>query len=163
MLNSRLLVATDELELELENPALRIFDCTVILEFGPDGVGFRSGREDWTAAHIPGGDFLDLLTELSDSASPLHFMLPPPEQFAETMSAHGVEDGVRVVLYDSHNSAWAARVWWMLRAYGFDGAAVLDGGWTKWSLEGRPTSDVPARYPRARFQARPRPGSPRPA
>ena len=155
---TELLVETDALVQRLGDPMLRIFDCTVILEFGPDGVSFRSGRGDWAAAHIPGSDFLDLLAELSDPVSPYRFMLPPAEQFAEAMSAHGVEDGTRVVLYDSRGSMWAARVWWMLRAYGFDGAAVLNGGWTKWTLEGRPTSETPAGYRPASFRARPRPG-----
>src|SRR5262249_6931648 len=52
---------------------------------------------------------------------------------------------------------WAARVWWMLRAVGFDRAGVLNGGWKKWTLEGRPTSTEPCAYPSARFVARPRP------
>jgi thiosulfate/3-mercaptopyruvate sulfurtransferase len=52
---------------------------------------------------------------------------------------------------------WAARVWWMLRAFGFDQAAVLNGGWHKWTLEGRPVSTEPCRYPPARFTARLRP------
>jgi thiosulfate/3-mercaptopyruvate sulfurtransferase len=153
-----LLVQTDELESRLDDPELRVFDCTVVLEVGPDGVSVRSGRDGWAEAHVPGGDFLELLDELSDPASPFRFMLPPAERFSEVMSAHGVGDGTRVVLYDRHNSAWAARVWWMLHAYGFDDAAVLDGGWTKWALEDRPTStDAPA-YPRVEFRARPRPG-----
>jgi len=156
--NSHLLVDTDALARELEDPALRVFDCTVLLEVGPDGVSVVSGRDAWTAAHVPGSDSLDLMVELSDPASSFRFMLPPAEQFAAVMSAHGVEDGTRVVLYDSRSSMWAARVWWMLRAYGFDDAAVLDGGWTKWAFEGRPASSAPPGYPRARFQARPRPG-----
>ncbi len=156
--NAHFLIETGALEERLHDPALRVFDCTVILEAGPEGVSIVSGRDGWYAAHIPGGDFLDLLTELSDPASPYHFMLPPAERFAEVMSAHGVEDGTSVVLYDGRGSMWAARVWWMLHAHGFDDAAVLDGGWTKWTLEGRPTTSAAPGYPRASFQARPRPG-----
>ncbi len=155
---AEILIEPDALEEQLDDPALRVFDCTVILEVGPEGLSIGSGRDDWAAAHIPGAGFLDLLSELSDPASRFRFMLPPAEQFAEVMSGHGVEDGTRVVLYDSRNSAWAARVWWMLRAYGFDDAAVLNGGWTTWALEGRPVSSEPPRYARGRFRARPRPG-----
>ncbi len=156
--DTRLLIETNALADQLGDPALRLFDCTVVLEAGPAGVSIESGRAGWEAAHIPGAGFLDLLDELADPASRFHFMLPPAERFAEVMSAHGVEDGTRVVLYDSRGSMWAARVWWMLRAYGFDEAAVLDGGWTKWTLEGRPTSSAAPRHSRARFQARPRAG-----
>jgi thiosulfate/3-mercaptopyruvate sulfurtransferase len=45
----------------------------------------------------------------------------------------------------------------MLRAFGFDNAAVLDGGWEKWQAEGRPVSTAPCAYPPAKFVARPRP------
>ena len=64
------------------------------------------------------------------------------------MSALGVEDGTAVVIYDRNGMTWSTRVWWLLRAYGFDDAAVLDGGWQAWTDEGRPTSTEPA--PRAR-------------
>jgi thiosulfate/3-mercaptopyruvate sulfurtransferase len=154
-----ILVETAELAEQLDDPDLRVFDCTVFLEVGPDGLDVRSGRADWAAAHIPGSDFLDLLEELSDTAAPYNFMAPTAEAFAEAMSAHGVEDGKRVVLYDRRGSMWACRVWWLLHAFGFDDAAVLNGGWTKWTLEGRPTSSASAAYPRGRFDARPRPGA----
>jgi thiosulfate/3-mercaptopyruvate sulfurtransferase len=157
-LDTRLLIETNALADQLDDPALRLFDCTVVLEVGPDGVSIESGRAGWEAAHISGAGFLDLLGELADPASRFHFMLPPSERFAEVMSAHGVEDGTRVVLYDRRGSMWAARVWWMLRAYGFDEAALLNGGLTKWTLEGRSTSSAPPHHSRASFQARPRAG-----
>ena len=73
------------------------------------------------------------------------------------MSALGVEDGTRVVIYDRNGMTWSTRVWWLLRAYGFDDAAVLDGGWKAWTDEGRPTSTDPAPRHDAAFTPRPRP------
>jgi thiosulfate/3-mercaptopyruvate sulfurtransferase len=52
---------------------------------------------------------------------------------------------------------WAARLWWMLRYYGFDQAAVLNGGWAKWTKEGRAVSTAAPTYPPAAFSVRPRP------
>jgi thiosulfate/3-mercaptopyruvate sulfurtransferase len=40
---------------------------------------------------------------------------------------------------------------------GFDDAAVLDGGLTKWKAEGRPLSAEAARYPARKFVPHPRP------
>jgi thiosulfate/3-mercaptopyruvate sulfurtransferase len=74
------------------------------------------------------------------------------------MSRAGIGDAVRVVIYDARESMWAARLWWMLRAFGFDNAAVLNGGWTAWRLEERPISSKPCSYPPARFTPAPRPG-----
>jgi thiosulfate/3-mercaptopyruvate sulfurtransferase len=156
--SDNILVETGELAEQLGDPALRVFDCTVQLDIGPEGLTIRSGRESWTASHIPGSDFLDLLEELSDTTAPYRFTAPTAVAFADAMSAHGVDDGTRVVLYDSRDSSWAARVWWLLRGFGFDKAAVLNGGWTKWTLEGRPTSSAPPEYPPSSFVARRRPG-----
>src|SRR5690606_1442407 len=87
----------------------------------------------------------------------LRFMMPPAEQFAEAMGRYGVGDDSDVVLYDRAGNMWAARIWWMLRAFGFDRARLLDGGWSRWAAEGRPVSTEPPAYPPATFTARPRP------
>ena len=152
------LVQTDWLAEHLDDPSLRVLECTTILHPMPDG-GYRaeSGRATWAAGHIPRSGFADLTGELSDSTSSLRFMMPPAEQFAAVMGKLGVGEGTRVVLYDRAVNMWAARVWWMLRAIGFDNAAVLNGGWRKWTLEGRPVSTEPCSYPPAKLVARPRP------
>lgn len=155
------LVETDWLADHLSDPDLRILDCTVFLRSVDDkGHVIRareSGRAHWEAGHIPGASFVDLLEELSDTSSPYLFMLPSAEQFAAAMGRHGVGEGTRVVLYDAAHTMWAARVWWMLRTFGFDNAAVLNGGWRKWTREGRPVSTEPSTYPPSRFVPRPRP------
>ena len=152
------LVETEWLAQRLDDPSVRVLECTVYLHPKPD-QGFRaeSGRAKWAESHIPGAGFADLTSELSDTTQSLLYMMPPAEQFADAMGRLGVGDGVRVILYDRQVNMWAARVWWMLRAFGFEQAAVLNGGWKKWTLEGRPVAaDDGARPPR-RFAAKPRP------
>ncbi len=154
------LVSTDWLQANLADPALRIFDCTTYLVY-ETGTGrpyeVVSGRADYDAAHIPGSGFLDIQAELSDNASPFRFTMAPAERFANTIGRRGVGEGTRAVLYSRGNMQWATRVWWMLRSVGFDAAAVLDGGWDKWTAEGRPSSTEPCAYPPADFAPRPRP------
>ena len=156
--NPQFLVETDWLAAHLDDPALRVLECTTILHPRPEG-GYRaeSGRAAWAAGHIPRSGFADLTDDLCDRASSLLYMMPPDAQMASAMARLGVGEGARVVLYDRAVNMWAARVWWMLRAVGFDDAAVLNGGWKKWTFEGRPTSTEPCAYPPARFVARPRP------
>ena len=153
------LVETDWLAAHLGEPDLRALECTVYLQPAdvPGGYRVESGRAKWAESHIPGAGFVDLQDELSDRASKLRFMMPPAAQFAEAMSRHGVGDGVRVVLYDRAVNMWAARVWWMLRAFGFDSAAVLNGGFRKWTREGRPLATDGDAALRRTFTARPRP------
>ena len=156
--NPQYLVETGWLADHLHDADLRIFDCTTYLDPDPVTVyAVRSGRPEWEKGHIPGADHLDLQGELSEAASALRFTMPSAEAFAAAMSRHGVGDGARVVLYSAGGVIWAARIWWMLRAFGFDAAAVLNGGIDKWTVEGRPLSTAAARYPHARFTARPRP------
>ena len=162
--NPRYLVETDWLEAHLGDPDLRILDCTVfrrdtdrVDEWGRLIRTTESGRGAWAEGHIPGAVFADLIEELSDTTSPFLFTMPPAEQFAEAMARYGVGEGMRVVCYDAAGNQWAARLWWMLRAFGFDDAAVLNGGWRKWTREGRPVSTDPSSYPAGRFVAKPRP------
>ena len=152
------LVETEWLEAHLTEPSLRILDCTVFLRPVDGGVRPESGRAEWARGHIPGSGFADLLGDLSARDTTLPVMMPPADQFAAAMSSYGVGDDTHVVLYDAAMNMWAARVWWMLRAFGFDNAAVLNGGWRKWVAEGRPVSTRDPEYPPAKFTARPRAG-----
>lgn len=159
------LVETGWLHDHLGEPGLRILDCTVFLRprTSPDPGDRRSwvqesGRSAWDLGHIPGSSFVDLARELSDQDATLPFMMPAPAQFERAMAAHGVSDDSTVVCYDGAGMMWAARAWWMLRAFGFDNAAVLDGGWRKWQAEGRPISTAAPEIPPGQFTARPRRG-----
>ena len=131
------LVSAEWLSQNLDDPDLVVLDATVLIEQNEDG-SFRavSGRDSYETGHIPTAGFADLMVDLSDSDSPLQYAVPEPEQFAAAMNALGVNDHSKVVLYDSYNSAWAARVWWMLRWIGFDQAALLDGGLDAWTAAG---------------------------
>ena len=62
------------------------------------------------------------------------------------------------ILYSTSSPQWATRIWWMLRAFGFDNARVLDGGLINWNQRGYPTSTHPAQYDPEVFTPRPRAG-----
>ena len=152
------LIDTETLARELNSPNLRVFDCTTNLIPDPKTTyQAMPARADFEKGHIPGAQFIDLQADLSDSNQRLRFMLPSAEAFAAAMSRFGVGDGTRVVLYSTANPWWATRVWWLLRVFGFDNAAVLNGGWQKWIREGRPVETGPAKpRPAAKFVIRER-------
>jgi thiosulfate/3-mercaptopyruvate sulfurtransferase len=152
------LVSTEWLSQHLDDPDLVVLDCTVLMVPSDDGgMTAVSGRADFESGHIPTAGFADLLSDLSDTNSPLGFALPTPEQFCTAMGALGVGDDSRVVLYDGFNSVWSARVWWMLRWVGFDRAAILDGGLRAWKDEDRPLSTETVDRPVKKLTPRPRP------
>lgn len=155
------IVTTAWLADHLEDPQLRIYDCTTYLRYTP-GAGkpydVESGRADFDAGHIPNSAFLDLQADLSDNTSPYRFTILPADELARRFANHGIGDDTRVVLYSRANMQWATRVWWMLRYVGFDNAAILDGGWDAWAAEGRPQTVEAATYPAADLTPQPRPG-----
>ncbi|MCO6418642.1 sulfurtransferase [Siccirubricoccus sp. KC 17139] len=136
------LVSTEWLAAELGKPDLLVFDCSTYLpgEPGNKHDGFR-------AAHIPGALLFDI-DEIADPETDLPHMLPTPARFARLVGALGVSNASRIVFYDQHGLRASARGWWMMRLFGHEQAAVLDGGLPKWQREGRPVETGEAK-PRA--------------
>lgn len=152
------LVTADWLSQHLDDPDLVVLDCSVTTLSEDDGSYHNvSGLAEYNKGHIPTAGFADLKGDLCDGSSPIEFALPTHEQFCAAMGALGVGDDSRVVLYDTSYSAWAARVWWMLRWVGFDHAALLDGGLKAWIDEERALSTEPASRPTKQLTASPRP------
>ena len=138
-----LLVSTDWLLAHLSDPAVVVIDASWHMP-----ATNRDGRREFLAGHIPGAAFFDL-DAVSDHTSPLPHMLPSPEDFASAMGALGVSNDVRVVVYDAAGLFSAPRLWWMLRIFGHEHVAILDGGLPNWTAEGRPL-DTGEAHPAAR-------------
>lgn len=126
------LVSTQWLADALDARDIRIADASWFLP-----TEARDARAEFDEAHIPGAVFLDL-ADLADTASDLPMMLPPAEKFASRMAKLGLGDGTRIILYDNSPHHTAARGWAMLRSFGINDVALLDGGLAKWRAEGRP-------------------------
>ncbi|WP_428539797.1 sulfurtransferase [Rhodopila sp.] len=130
------LVETDWLAQHLDQVV--VLDCTTHLIPDPKTTYVvKPGREDYETGHIPGARFCDVARDVSDTRQKLNFMLPLPDDFAATMRRFGISNSTRVVTYSTANPWWATRVWWLLREFGHDNAAVLNGGWQKWTAEHR--------------------------
>ena len=137
------LVSTDWLADQLGRPYLTVIDASMYL---PDAG--RDAAAEYRAGHIPGAIFCDI-GHVSDETAPYPHTLPSPEQFAERVGAMGVSSKDAIVVYDTSGQNFSApRLWWMFRSFGHAQVAVLDGGFPKWTREGRAVStDVPPRTP----------------
>jgi thiosulfate/3-mercaptopyruvate sulfurtransferase len=148
------LVSTSWLADHLGDPHLRIVDARwSLLERG-------KGRAAFDVAHVPGAVFLDVDLDLASprGQGPGRHPLPTAENFAAVMSRNGVGDETHVVAYDFGDGSTAARVWWLLRHFGHDRVSLLDGGWARWSAEGRATDSVAPAIAPATFVAHTRVG-----
>ncbi len=139
------LVETDWLEQNLTNPDVVVLDCTVHLMVKPNApYDVVPARADYEKGHIAGARFCDVSRDVSDTTQKYAFMRPSADGFAAAMRRFGMSNSTRVITYSTANPWWATRVWWLLREFGHDNAAVLNGGWQKWSRESRPSETGPS-------------------
>lgn len=147
------LVDNEWLAGELVSPDLVLLDATVYM---PDDA--RDARSLFEAARIPGARFFDI-DLIADRQTKLPHMVPGAEEFALRVTELGIANASRVVCYDQHGIFSAPRARWMLRLFGHDQVAVLDGGLPKWRAEGRalesgpPVAAAPDAVGPARFQS----------
>ncbi len=120
---------------------------------GTDGIVFVEVDEDTTAydgGHLPGAVKINWTTELQD---PVRRDIVTKEQFEQLLSAKGVSNDDRVVLYGGKKNWWAAYAYWIFKLYNHADVRIMNGGRAKWEAEGRPlVRDVP-QYPPTEYKA----------
>jgi thiosulfate/3-mercaptopyruvate sulfurtransferase len=139
------LVSTGWLAQHLGDPDLVVIDASWHMP-----ASGRNGRDEYVAAHIPGARYLDI-DEVSDRSNPAPHALPSAAEFGAAMEQLGVGRDDRIVVYDNSPLRTAARGWFMLRHFGADKVAILDGGLQKWTSECRSTESGNPRPRHARF------------
>ena len=137
------LVSTAWLAEHLGAPDLRLMDATFYMP-----AEARDAPGLFLDGHIPGARFFDL-DRIADQETTLPHMVPTAGRFERLVAALGVSDTDRVVFYDQKGLFSAARGWWLMRLFGHERAAVLEGGLPKWRAEGRPlqSGDPPSPVP----------------
>jgi len=132
------LVSTDWVQEHLNDPTIRIVEVDV------DTTAYETG-------HIPGALAFNWQTQLQD---PIRRDIVSKADLERLLSELGIGNDHLIVLYGDHNNWFAAYAFWLLRMYGHERLALMDGGRKKWLAEGRPvTTEVP-RYPRTEYRAK---------
>jgi thiosulfate/3-mercaptopyruvate sulfurtransferase len=145
------LVETAWLRAHLGEPGIVVVDCRYVL--GQPGAR----RPKWLEGHIPGAAFLDVDHDLAaEPGERGRHPLPEAADFEAAARRAGIESTSRVVAYDEAGEGGAARLWWLLRHFGHEEAAVLNGGLAAWREENDPLeaggedagpSHQPAKHP----------------
>jgi thiosulfate/3-mercaptopyruvate sulfurtransferase len=137
------IVSPEWLHEHIDDTDLRVIDFRWSLKGG-------SGREAYDRGHIPGAVFVELEAVTGKEGGGRH-PLPTGEQLEREMRKAGVMNNHKVVVYDDAGGSVASRLWFLLRWFGHESQAVLDGGIGAW---GEPlTTDQPVRR-RANFSSR---------
>jgi thiosulfate/3-mercaptopyruvate sulfurtransferase len=126
------LVSTEWLAAEIDAEDLVVFDASWYLP-----AEERDAKAEYRHAHICGARFFDI-DAVADTQSWLPHMVPTAAQFEQMIGSLGVSNSRRLVFYDQKGIFSAARGWWLMRVFGHEHCAVLDGGLPKWRAEDRP-------------------------
>lgn len=128
MKREELLIEEEELVTIIDDPNLRLFDATVVL----NPAAAESGLDKYLAGHIPGSVFLDHAA-ISDPNSNLMFTIPDEKTLGNAIGALGISRDTPVVIYSTEMLAWATRIWWVLQYAGHRNVRVLNGGLQAWT------------------------------
>jgi thiosulfate/3-mercaptopyruvate sulfurtransferase len=150
------LVSVSWLRERLGDPGLRVVDCRFRL--GEPGAG----EQLWREGHIPGAAFLDVDRDLAaEPGERGRHPLPEPQAFEAAARRAGIGTDTMVIAYDEAAEGGAARLWWLLRHFGHDRVAVLDGGLHGWREDGGPLEAGGEEPPAGTFAAQPHEGDTR--
>ncbi len=105
-------------------------------------VEMGTKADDFEAGHIPGAVRCPS-AQIKGTGDADPRLVAPPVEAKALFESLGVGDDTLVVAYDRIRNRDAARLWWVLGYYGHANVKVLNGGWKKWSAEGRPTESGP--------------------
>ena len=145
------LISAQELMQQLNDPAVRIYDTSVLLLAAEQGYTSQPGRERFLREHIPGAGFINLSEDWSDTRSPYNNTLPQIDALAEAIGRDGISNDNLVVLYSSSHLMWATRAWWLLRYAGHTNVKVLNGNLAAWLDAGLPVEAGAKVYAAATF------------
>jgi thiosulfate/3-mercaptopyruvate sulfurtransferase len=134
-----------------------LVDASVCKRLGNDGAWLsdRTAFEEW---HIPGARFADLVSDFSDPEGRFAFTRPTAARFASAAAAISLTNNQHIVVYDNSTGIWAARLWWLFKAFGHDKASVLDGGLKAWLADSGPLERGPGNIQHTDFVTSERPG-----
>jgi thiosulfate/3-mercaptopyruvate sulfurtransferase len=147
------LIEVGELRERLGARGLVVIDCS--FKLGEPEVG----EQLWLAGHVPGAAHLDVDRDLSgEPGTRGRHPLPEPAAFEAAARAAAVSGDSEVVAYDQAGEGGAARLWWLLRHFGHEQVAVLNGGLAAWRGAGGPIESGPVEPPPGDFSAQERQG-----
>jgi thiosulfate/3-mercaptopyruvate sulfurtransferase len=157
------LVTTEWLAGHLLDGDVRVVDIRGYVKKTDLGEGrqkaeYLAAPSEYYEAHVPGAVYVDWTSDITDPDDPVPAQIALPNRFAAVMGSLGIGDDTHVVVYDHAGGQFATRLWWALTFYGHDGVSVVDGGWAKWTAEGRPTTTEVPEPESAVFTPRPRSG-----
>src|SRR6186997_3286039 len=96
-------------------------------------IAVSASEDNFIAGHIPGARFVNYSDIVVDGGG-LSTELPPVDQLRKVLSAAGISDKSKIVIYGA--AMPAARMFFTLDYFGHPNAKVLNGGLNAWKANG---------------------------
>ncbi len=147
-MHEQILVSTEWLAEHLDDPRVRVVDCRFYFD--------RDSYQSYLAGHLSGAAYLNWEKDLSSPIPNGAYWIARFEKVAASLERLGISDDTVIVGYDDEGGHFVSRLWLTLERYGHgDQVRLLEGGWTKWIAEGRPTTTEIPSFASGRFSRRP--------
>ena len=114
----------------------------------------RNGCDEYNKEHIPNAIFFDL-DKNSKIDTDLPHMLTDLETWEKILNKMGIENNDELVIYDNSDVISSCRCWYNLIYFGHDPRLVhvLDGGFKKWKIENKITSNATVTLKKSNYKA----------
>jgi thiosulfate/3-mercaptopyruvate sulfurtransferase len=132
------------LPLVLDSNAL----AELLTQISADGATLSQARiclvdlrspEDYAAGHIPGA-VSGSAALLNRSEAPMGGLMPTADAVNSLFQQIGANLGDQIVAYDGGKGTAAARLMWVMDAYGYEVGSWLNGGYAEWVSRDLPVS-----------------------
>lgn len=142
------LVSFEWVNKHINDKNVRVIDCR--FELGNPKAGFKNYLKD----HLPRAIYLDLEKDMSSGvqAHGGRHPLPSLSELISKLEAIGIDETVKVVIYDDQGGAMASRLWWLLQYLGHNEVYVLESSYTNWKNSGFETTAVVPSYAATKFR-----------
>lgn len=125
------LVSVDWLKANCNHAKLIILDATI------SKVGGTPSEANIN--QIPNARFFDIKKAFSDVNARFPNTIPSEVQFETEAQRLGINNDSYIVVYDALGIYSSPRAWWLLKTFGHNNVAVLDGGLPEWEAQGYKT------------------------
>lgn len=143
------LVSFEWLKKHMNDDNVRVIDCR--FELGNPMAGF----EDYLKDHLPNAIYVDLEKDMSSSvqAHGGRHPLPNISELISKLEGVGIDEKMKVVVYDDQGGAMASRLWWLLQYLGHNEVYVLESSYSDWKkMNFETTVEVPS-FAATKFRA----------
>lgn len=107
-------------------------------------------EDEYYHSHIPGARNIQR-SEMENKYADIEGLRIEKEKLEDLLSALGINSNDSIYIYDAKGNVDAARLWWILKLYGYDKVALINGGFVQWRMKNFETAEEFENYEPALF------------